>query len=112
MSKVLDALRKRRHATATVDGETVYLRAMTLAEVRAQEKLQDIAKAGFAIGCCLTDADGTPAFPRTLEQTDEDYAAAVLEAIGDVPQDTLQRLSQEIGNVNSAGNEEAIRKNS
>lgn len=112
MSKVLDALRKRSHKTVSIDGADVHLRAMTLDEVRSQEKLEELAKAGFTIGCCLTNSDGSPAFPRDAAMTDVDFAEFVLKEIGDIPQDALQRLSAEIGKINTVANEEAIRKNS
>lgn len=111
MSKVLEALRKRRKKEVKLGDETVYLRAMTLGEVREQEKLDDTDRVGFAFGCSLINSDESPVIPRETSQSASCYAQNVMSVLEDVPQDTLIVLSDEIRKLNSIPDVATIRKN-
>lgn len=112
MSSVLQRLRKRRAYPVSIGEDTVYVRALTTAEVEALVKLEGSTQIAFTLGCALVNDAGEPEFPRQSGESFEAFANRVLPEFADLPQDVLTVLSQGIDKVSKPANAEALKKSS
>lgn len=116
MSSVLSRLQKRRASAIEIDGETFYVRAMTIGELRRVDALvkEDADKrTGFVVGCTLcADAEGAQALPPAEGETDAAWADRVLSELADVPTSTIAALSKGVADIGRTPKLETIAKNS
>ena len=115
MSSIFDKIKKRAaYPFKMVNGETVYLRSLTIGQLRELEPFKhDDAANGFAIGCCLLNDDLTPAFTRESGQSAEDFGRSVSQQL-DLPFDVFHPLVEMIFKLSNEPSEkasEAIVKN-
>lgn len=92
------------------DQETVYLRAMTYAEMEESDALET-NRTFFNLGCCLVDDSGKPAFPRKDGESAVDYAARAIDFFRDVPSDTLMAMADRALKLRREPKLEAVVKN-
>lgn len=100
-----DKLLKRKPKPLEIDGETIYVRSLTIAEFLHVEGMQkDESRqsefVGYLISRAVTDEDGTPIFAT---ETDP--------AINDLPLDLVARLTTEITQLSKTGRFTATVKN-
>lgn len=112
MSSVLQRLRKRRAYPVAIGDDTVYVRALTTAEVDALLTFEGPTQIAFTLGCALVNDAGEPEFPRQSGESFADFAKRVLPEFADLPQDVLSVLSQGIDRVSKPANSEALKKSS
>lgn len=112
---VMDRIKARRCYPVKLGDETVHVRALTIGELKALDKLPPEQQTGFAIGCALVEQDGKQQFPRlerpidanatphvpqaTRQETNEEFAARMLEAVDEFPADNLKDISEAIGKL-------------
>lgn len=84
---VLEKLKIRQAKSVQLpNGQTVYIRTLSIGEHRRGMKLTPDEKMGYLLGCTLVDENGTPAYPRQENETDAAFAQRVLEETDiDVP---------------------------
>ena len=96
------ALLKRQPKAVEINGETVYVRSLTMREAFKVDELSksDSGKVpAYMVACCVCDADGKQLF------------AADDPEIDDIPVETIARLGELIRGVSSAGKVETAEKN-
>lgn len=101
-----DKLLKRRPKPLEIDGETYYVRPLTVREFQeAAVIIKDAARymeyATFTVAKALTDENGAAVFAD-----DKDPALA------DLPLDLTYRLAEEVASLSNTGKFQAIVKNS
>lgn len=108
---VMDRIKARRCYPVKLGDETVHVRALTIGELKALDKLPPEQQTGFAIGCALVEQDGKQQFPRLerpvdadtpshlRQETNEEFAARMLEAVDEFPADNLKDISEVIGKL-------------
>lgn len=125
MSKTLDNLRKRRGTSIEIDGDTFYVRALTIGESdrvtrlfpvtvphendtpeqSAERQKQHWRRTAYTIGCYLCDdLDGTPTFPRLADETAEQWADRIVKELDDIEGDKIRALSEKVVNLGNAKN--------
>lgn len=93
---VIAKLKKRRKYPVTIDGETVYVRALLCSEVDELKPIaNDDESVGFMIGCGLLNDDGTAAFTRQANEDSKAFGQRVLDEL-DIPTDTRSELMQKL----------------
>lgn len=113
MSKVADRLRKKRGSPVEIDGETFYVRALTLGEHRRLAEMPDHLRTPFLIGCVLcVDAGGDPELPKLASETYEQWAERIAEPVDDIPTDTIRALSEGVAALSKVPKPASILKNS
>lgn len=112
MSESLLRLKKKRAFPAQIDGGTVYVRAMTLGELRQMDSLGDDLKTPFMVGCGLcSDADGTPEFKKESDESAEKWATRIQADTDDIPVNTLKAIADAIAQVGNVPSAETVAKN-
>lgn len=112
MSDVLNRLKKKRAYPVEVDGESYFVRPLTIGELMRLDTIERESKTGFLIGCALCrDVSGEQEMPRTESESDSDWAKRVLIMIADVPTETIRALSEGVATVGRTPNIEAVAKN-
>jgi hypothetical protein len=111
MSSVTAKIWKRRCYPVTCGEETYHVCALSIADRRRLDSLEDVlAKSFFALARGLRDANGDEAFPREGDETDAAYAAR-FEALNDIPTDTFNELTSTINRLGVVPRSETIAKN-
>jgi hypothetical protein len=96
MATVAERLQKRRFYPIEIEGETVHVRALLQSETkRMMEFGGEPESFGFALGCCLLNDDGSPAYTANPEEGDKAFGARVLAEL-DLPSDTTGELCHRI----------------
>lgn len=112
MSGVLDRLKKKRGYPVDIDGETYYVRSLTVGELKRLEAVPPAQKTGFVVGCALcTEASGIAEFPQSDSESDVDWSNRVMEAISEVPTETIRALSDGVANISKTPKVETVAKN-
>lgn len=112
-SKVAEKLRKKRGFPVQHDGETYYVRELTMGELARFDKLPKETKTGFLVGCALVeDAGGAPVFPKQPDEGDEAYAVRMMAELAEVTPGTLRALSEGVASISKAVKVENVLKNS
>lgn len=100
MSK--ESLFKRRPRAIEIEGDTFYVRSMTLAEAIEVDRLKEagdsIKAAQYSVARCVVSESGEPVLSE--------------EDVPQVPMDILHRLGALIAEVSSTASRGDIRKNS
>lgn len=97
---MLSKLRKKRGSAVTIDGDTFYVRALTLGELRRVDALPPDLKTGFVVGCTLCSGlEGEPEFPKLSDEDDRQWAQRVTDELADVPTDTIRSLSESVSKL-------------
>ena len=113
MSDVLDRLRKKRGFPVTIGDETFHVRSLTIGELKRLKTVADDDKTGFMVGCTLcADEGGKQAIPPLDEETDADWSKRVVDALADVPSETIRSLSEGIAALSKTPSSTAVAKNS
>lgn len=95
MSETFKKLRKKRGTPMELDGDTFYVRDLTLGELRRVDALAKEDKTGFVIGCALcTGVDGGPEIPQQEGETDSNWSKRVAKELEDVPTDKIRELCE------------------
>jgi len=115
MLSVMEILEKRAfYPFRLVNGETVHLRALTFNQLKTIREFSDEDESiGYAIGCCLLEANGEFVFVPDPKQSPKEFGARVLNAI-DFPLDIRESLTEQIFKLSTNPKEsahEAIVKN-
>jgi len=103
---------KREHFPVP-EAEGLFVRPLKNSENRRGAALVDDAdKVWFTIGIVLTDAEGSPLFAKSPEETDQQFADRVRIELDEADFDNLlmSKVCDSIGKV-STYNPETIRKN-
>ena len=96
------ALLKRVPKRVEINGESVYVRSLTIREALEfdrQAKADEQASLRYLVATCVVDAEGQSCFT-----VDDD-------AIADIPVDVVKTLAEEVMRVSSPGNAEKTAKN-
>ncbi len=115
MSSIFDKIKKRAaYPFKMINGETVYLRSLTIGQLREVEPFRTEPEAnGFAIGCCLLNDDLTLAFAREPGQSAKEFGKHVSDQL-DLPFDVFHPLVEMIFKLSNEPSDkaaEAIVKN-
>jgi hypothetical protein len=123
MSKILDALNKRRKHTVDLgDGDQVFIRAMKDDEsvflskrlVPSTDPTLDISEGrirkGVFLGCLLLNEDGTQLIERLPEESFEEFGARAYELFKDVPTDTIAIISKKAQVLAEIPTDEVLKK--
>jgi hypothetical protein len=111
MSSVTAKIWKRRCYPVVCGDETYHVRALSIADRRRVDSLEDVlAKSFFALARGLCDATGNEVFPREGDETDAAYAAR-FESLNDIPTDTFNELCSAIQRIGVVPASEVIAKN-
>jgi len=112
VSAVLERLRKKRGYPVTIDGETFYVRSLTIGELRRLDSLDAEAKTGFVVACALcADANGGQELPQAEGESDATWALRVLTELADVPTETIRALSDGVAKIGKTPALETVAKN-
>jgi len=112
MTSLVERIQRRRFYPVPVAGETFHVRALSIADRRRMDAIEDILdKSFFALGRGLCNGDGSEAFPRRPEEGDLDYARRMANELAEIPTDTFSELCAAINKIGIAPREEVIAKN-
>lgn len=100
MSSVLARLKKKRGYPVEIDGETFFVRSLTIGELQRLDKLDSEHKTGFVVGCALCgEASGQQELPRNDNESDTEWSVRVLTELADVPTETIRALSDGVAAI-------------
>lgn len=95
---MLDKIKKRRVFPVQIGDETVYVSAMTKADIARLQKSEN-AVAEFILGLCLVDEKGNPEFTLNEGESDTDFAKRIADLTEDVPEVTKTDLYRAVRKV-------------
>lgn len=115
MNSIIERLQKRRCCEVKVNGDSFYVRALTIQERRQIDSIDEpLLKSWFALGCGLCDADGKSEFARDSGKSPSDFAKEIEAAcsVGDgIPTDTFRELCDTINKLGLVPKQDLIQKN-
>lgn len=112
MGILLDKYKKRAAYPIDLgDGDLGYVRALTFGEIERLNALAKEFKTPFVMGCAMVDNKGQGLFNQPPDQADVDFAAAVRKELADVSTETIAKLSEGIGRIGKAPDQETVLKN-
>lgn len=112
MTSVVDKIRKRRNYKVTIGTDEVTLCALSLADRKRVDSLDEaLDKSFFAIGRGLCHDDGSEAFPRVPGEDDKTYAIRVQTELAEIPTDTFVEIAAAINRIGSVPKLETLQKN-
>lgn len=125
MASMIDRLKRRKCYPVTLPGqggEKIWVRALTIGEMRAVDSLPAELRAAFALGCAIVTDTGEQDMPRgtvpgkspgdgSAPETNEEYATRVLSLLSDVPTDNLNTASEAIAKLRDQPPVEELVKN-
>lgn len=112
MSNVLERLKKKRGSPVEIEGDTFYVRSLTIGEMKRLNELDDTAKVAFAIGCSLVNQDGSQVMPdKANGETDAEWSTRIGEQLVDVPGSTVLAINEAIARLIKPSKPEAVAKN-
>ena len=112
MSGVLDRLKKKRGYPVEIDGDTYYVRSLTIGELKRLADAPAEQKTGFVLGCALcSDSSGVAEFLKLDGESDTAWADRVMSEIADVPTETIRALSSGVANISKTPRVEVVAKN-
>lgn len=105
---------KKRHAfPVTVLGDEYHVRPLTFGELLRLDKLDDIRRTWFVLGCGMAESDGSPSFTPVAEGVpDSEWCDQVGKAFVDTEGPVISELAAAITKITKPANEKAIEKNS
>lgn len=112
MSNVLERLRKKRAFPVMIDGQEFHVRTPTIGELRRLDAMTADNRTGFLVGCTLcSDASGVQEIPKQADEEDAKWAERVLDALADVPTETIRALSDGVAKISQTPTLEVVVKN-
>ena len=111
MSDVLNRLRKKRGSPINIDGETFYVRSLTIGELTQLDTINADERTGYVVGCALVNEDGSQVIPKADSESSIDYAKRVLQELDDVPTANIKAISDGVANLGKSVKPEAVLKN-
>ena len=112
MTSVLQRLRKRNAHPVKIGDEEILVRALTLSEARAADKLPENERVLFAIGTGLLNDAKEPEYPRLSGESDLEFAKRIEPNLEELGLDVLAAVYQSIEKASKPGSIDALKKSS
>jgi hypothetical protein len=111
MKSVLEKLLKRQAYPVEIEGETLFVRALTTGESLRVATFNETDKLVFALSRCMCGQDGSDLFPTYDGESDANYIKRMAATVNEFPQPLTERLTTAIGKVSKVPSPEDLQKN-